>query len=160
MPVTRAANADAHPGRVLLDGKQKKRSRQQIEEDTALAKATAAATRKEAKAKHRAAITTIATTENSIEQEEKDLQAHSARPDLRHTQLSGSSTLRVPSSSLEDEMPDKPMGSEIEDDSSDAVDVDNDGATELAPSPKASTVRALSNSGSGLHIMICHDFHN
>ncbi|KAI9439683.1 hypothetical protein H4582DRAFT_2056409 [Lactarius indigo] len=150
MPVTRAANADAHPGCVLLDGKQKKRSRQQIEEDTALAKATAAATRKEAKAKHRAAIVTIATTENSIEQEEKDLQAHSARPDLCHTQLSGSSTLRVPSSSLEDEMPDKPMGSEIEDDSSDAVDVDNDGATELAPSPKASTVRALSNSGSGL----------
>lgn len=83
MPVgTRASNAATHPGRVVLDNQQTRRQRKQIDEDEALAKAAAIATRREAEAKHRAAIAKIASTEDAMEREEEELQKHTSRPDL------------------------------------------------------------------------------
>ncbi|KAI9430410.1 hypothetical protein H4582DRAFT_2086922 [Lactarius indigo] len=134
MPVsTRASNADAHPGRIIMESQQTRRPRKQIEEDEARAKAVAIATRKGVEARHREAIATIATTEDSMEQDEEDLQTHSVRPDLRHIQSSGTAALGVPRSGSEDQTPNRPIGSESEDESSDTVGaMVNDGATEIA----------------------------
>ncbi|KAI9442593.1 hypothetical protein H4582DRAFT_2073157 [Lactarius indigo] len=134
MPVsTHASNADAHPGRIIMESQQTRRPRKQIEEDEARAKAVAIATRKGVEARHREAIATIATTEDSMEQDKEDLQTHSVRPDLRHIQSSGTAALGVPRSGSEDQTPNRPIGSESEDESSDTVGaMVNDGAMEIA----------------------------
>ncbi|KAI9443940.1 hypothetical protein H4582DRAFT_2053702 [Lactarius indigo] len=130
---TRASNADAHPGCIIMESQQTRRPRKQIEEDEARAKAVAIATRKGVKARHHEAIAMIATTEDSMEQDEEDLQTHSVRPDLRHIQSSGTAALGVPRSGSEDQTPNRPIGSESEDESSDTVGaMVNDGATEIA----------------------------
>src|SRR6266702_2095123 len=117
MPVrTRSSNADAHPGCVVTDNKQTRRSKKQIEEDNTRKKAVAIAASKEAKAKHRAAITKIATVEDSIEQDEEELQVHSTRPDLRHSKSSKKSTSTIPSRGSRYKTSAEPMGSETEDD--------------------------------------------
>ncbi len=110
MPVgTRASNAEAHPGRIVLETQQVRRTRKQVDEDEARRKAVAIATRKEAEARHQASIEKIALTEDSIEQDEEEIQRHSSRPDLRlESTLSDGSVYKPPAN---------PMDSETEDDS-------------------------------------------
>ncbi len=84
MPVTtRKANADVHPGRVITEGQQPRRSKKQIEDDNARVRAAAHASREEAAAKYRAAVERIALLEDAVAIAEKDAWTHAHRPDLR-----------------------------------------------------------------------------
>jgi hypothetical protein len=81
MPITtRKSNAVAHPGRIVLESQTSRRTRQQIDEDTANAKAIATA----AAEKQHAVFTRIAELEHSVELDEQANRMHSRRPDLRH----------------------------------------------------------------------------
>jgi hypothetical protein len=84
MPVsTRRANADVHPGQVLLDSQQTRRTKKQIEADDTLARAAANASKEKATAKYRAMVERIAQLEDAAALVEKDKQTHANRPDLR-----------------------------------------------------------------------------
>jgi len=80
---TRTKNAHTHPGRVVLDAQQKRRTRNQIEEDEASARSTAIALQEDAAAKKQAVMARIADLEESVEQEERMVQKYRNRPDLR-----------------------------------------------------------------------------
>ena len=85
MPVvTRETNANAHPGHIVQRVQWKKRTKQEIADDNAKAKAKAIAAKQEAASKHQAVISTIARLRASVEREEEAIQAHAHRPDLRY----------------------------------------------------------------------------
>lgn len=81
MVTTRKTNANAHPGRVVLENQQSRRGKQQIEDDNAIAEEVAHVREEEAAAKYRAMVERIAQLEDAIA--EKDPRAHAQRPDLR-----------------------------------------------------------------------------
>lgn len=81
---TRKSNAAKHPGRLLTDIKQQRRTRTQIEEDEARRKAAAVAAEEDAKAKHQAIVTRVADIEDSMERDEEVIRAYSNRPDFRN----------------------------------------------------------------------------
>ena len=84
MPVsTRKANVDVHPGRVLLDSQQTRRTRKQVEDDDAMARAAAKASKEKATAKYRAVVGRIAQLEDEVALVDKDRQTYANRPDLR-----------------------------------------------------------------------------
>ena len=81
MPITtRKSNADAHPGRVLLENQRVRRTRAQIEGDIASATVAAIAASEEEVTRHRS----IAEVEDAIERNEEQLRLHASRPDLRY----------------------------------------------------------------------------
>ena len=81
MPITtRKSNANVHPGRIVLGNqKQPRRSRKQIEEDAARAKAAAVARAEEEVVCNRR----IAEVEDAIELNEEQVRIHTNRPDLQ-----------------------------------------------------------------------------
>jgi hypothetical protein len=84
MPVnTCPSNTDSHPGLVDRPSQQTRHSRKQIEEDDTHTLSAANSARKEAEAKHQAAIQLIAMTEDAIEWEQQDVLRYMTRPDLR-----------------------------------------------------------------------------
>ena len=85
MPVTtRKSNADAHPGHIVLETQKTKRTRQQIEEEEALARSEARAKKVQAAAKHRAVMQRIAQLEDDVSCAQKATRRHALRPDLHH----------------------------------------------------------------------------
>ena len=83
MPIgTRKANAHAHPGRIVLESQQPRRTRNQIEEDTSRAKAAAVAERVEKEANRLSVLSAIAEIENTIEKNKEQVRVHTTRPDL------------------------------------------------------------------------------
>jgi hypothetical protein len=90
MPVTtRGANANAHPGDVVRKAQRNRRTKQEIEEDKAKAKAKSIAAKQEAATKHRAVISTIVALKSSVEREEEAIRKHASRPDLRDPNATG-----------------------------------------------------------------------
>jgi hypothetical protein len=86
MPVvTRESNANAHPGHVVQRVQRKKRTKQEIADDNAKAKAKAIAAKEEAERKQQAIISTIAGLRASVEREEEAIQACAHRPDLGYS---------------------------------------------------------------------------
>ena len=83
MPIsTRKANANAHPGRIILETQQSRRTKKQVEEDTSRAREAAIAEREEKEVNRRTVLATIADMEDTIEQSEFQLRNHTTRPDL------------------------------------------------------------------------------
>ena len=85
MVSTRKANANTHPGRVVTDSQQHRRSKQQVQDDNARAKAAAHAKEQEATIKRRATIKRIAELEGDVALIEKDMEIHAQRPDLHYS---------------------------------------------------------------------------
>jgi hypothetical protein len=85
MVETRKSNANAHPGDIVWKSQQKKRTKQEIAEDIAKAKARSIAVKKAAAIQHQSVIASIAGLRASIEQEEEAIQAQSNRPDLHYS---------------------------------------------------------------------------
>jgi len=81
---TRKTNATTRPGLIVLEGKQQRRTKEQIREDNALKKAENTTARMEAEASHHAMVSRIAQLENSIAQGEELVRGHAKRPDLRN----------------------------------------------------------------------------
>ncbi len=85
MPVTtRKTNAEVHPGRVLIESQQPRRTKKQIEEDDARASAAAQDREVKATAKLRAVAECIAYLEDMVALAEMDSQTHAQRPDLHY----------------------------------------------------------------------------
>ena len=74
---------DTHPGRVILESQQTRRTRRQIEANEASAEAEASAARQAVETQRHASIVHIADIEDLVMQEEECIQAHANRPDLR-----------------------------------------------------------------------------
>jgi hypothetical protein len=92
MPITtRKKNAEAHPGKIILDTQQKRRTPQQAAKDRMLAEAEAAASIEKANATLEAIVSRIDELEDEFQQESQLAQKHAARPDLRHAGASGRS---------------------------------------------------------------------
>jgi len=84
MPIsTRKTNADAHPGRIVLDSQSTRRTKRQIEDDRNRAEEAAIMEREETEANHRSVITTIAEIEDAIQENKEQLLMNTTRPDLR-----------------------------------------------------------------------------
>jgi hypothetical protein len=84
MPIsTRKKNANTHPGRIVLDSQQSRRSKRQIEEDEACAQSAVIAAMDKKAEDHRAITARIAQLEDGIEREESAVRQYSRRPDLR-----------------------------------------------------------------------------
>ena len=79
---TRRSNANAHPGQVVLDNRPKRRTKKQVQE----AKARARAAKDQEEARRVELPGRIARLEDEIETEEQARHEHSMRPDLRGTQ--------------------------------------------------------------------------
>ena len=85
MPVsTRKANASVHPGQILLNSQQTRRTKQQVEDDNAMAKAAAHASQERAAEKHHTVVECIAQLEDEVALVEKDMQTYANRPDLQN----------------------------------------------------------------------------
>lgn len=82
---TRKSNADAHPGRVVLDSQTVRRTRKEIQEDEAR-KAEAATAQREEEESHNKRIAEV---EDAIERNEEQLRTHASRPDLRYEPMRG-----------------------------------------------------------------------
>lgn len=80
--VTRGSNANAHPGNIVRKAQRSRRTKKEIEEDNARAKAKSIAARQEAATKHHAVISTIAALKSSVERKEEAIQANGNRPDI------------------------------------------------------------------------------
>ena len=80
MPIsTRKSNANVHPGCIVLGNQKPRRSRKQIKEDAAHAKAAAVARAEEEEGRNRR----IAEVEDAIELNEEQVRIHTNRPDLQ-----------------------------------------------------------------------------
>jgi hypothetical protein len=79
---TRRSNADVHPGRIVLDNQQARRTKKQVQ----VAKARAKAVQDQEEARRLALPGRIAQLEDEIETEEQARYKHSMRPDLCSTQ--------------------------------------------------------------------------
>jgi hypothetical protein len=80
---TRKTNSNVHPGAVLQNNRKPRRSKKQIEEDKAREAASTAAAEVDAAAKHQSTLARIAELRAIVESDERDVQAHTLRPDLR-----------------------------------------------------------------------------
>ena len=81
---TRKSNATAHPGNIVQKSQQKKRTKQEIADDIAKAKAKSVAAKKAAANQRHAVIANIAGLKASTEREEEVIRAQSNRPDLHY----------------------------------------------------------------------------
>lgn len=96
MPVTtRKSNANVHPGDIVRNAQQKKRTKKEIEDEKAKAKADSIAAREEAARKNHAVILNIARLKASVEREEGAIRAHTNRPDLYHSSSNMTRTASV-----------------------------------------------------------------
>lgn len=85
MPATtRKTNANAHPGDIVRKAQRSRRTKQEIEEERAKAKAKSIAMRQEAATKHHTVMSSIAALKSSVEHEEEAIREHASRPDLRY----------------------------------------------------------------------------
>ncbi|KAI0287587.1 hypothetical protein B0F90DRAFT_1673041 [Multifurca ochricompacta] len=83
MPITtRKANAKAHPGHIIVNSQQKRRTSRQVAEDKAKSKGEEATAREMEATQHRAVVNRIANIEDRIQLAEFSAQKHAARPDL------------------------------------------------------------------------------
>jgi len=81
MPMsTRKSNANAHPGRVVLESQTVRRTTKEIQEDKACKAEAAIAQREEEESRNKH----IAEVEDAIERNEDQLHTHANRPDLRY----------------------------------------------------------------------------
>jgi hypothetical protein len=81
MVATHKANADAHPGLVVLA---RRRSKHEILADKAWAKADAIAAREAILTRERELLERIGSIEDTIQREDDALQTQATRPDLRY----------------------------------------------------------------------------
>jgi hypothetical protein len=84
MVATHKANADAHPGLVVLASQQRRRSKHEILADKAWAKADAIAAREAILTRERELLERIGSIEDTIQREDDALQTQATRPDLRY----------------------------------------------------------------------------
>ncbi|KAI0295050.1 hypothetical protein B0F90DRAFT_1670270 [Multifurca ochricompacta] len=83
MPITtRKANSKAHPGHIIINSQQKRRTARQVAEDKAKSKEEEATAREIEATQHRAVVNRIANIEDRIQLAELSVQKHAARPDL------------------------------------------------------------------------------
>jgi len=82
MVTTRSRNANVHPGQILLDNKQARRSTKQVKE----ARRHAKAAKVQEEARRLAVPGRIAQLEDEIETEEQARREYSMRPDLHGAQ--------------------------------------------------------------------------
>jgi hypothetical protein len=95
---TYKANADAHPGLVVLNSQSQRHTRCQIKEDEAFARVEAIAIEEDAVARHHAVIERIAELEDYAQREEETRKKYGNRPDLRHHTVKGARViLKLPS---------------------------------------------------------------
>ena len=88
MPMnTRPSNADAHPGRIVMEGQRIRRPKKQIEADEARKKAAASAASRCAEEEHQRVLQQLKDSEDAVEREEEVVREHSARLDLRYESL-------------------------------------------------------------------------
>lgn len=80
---TRKSNATKHPGKLLESGKQKRRTRTQVEEDKARTKAVAITAENDANLKRLESVSQVADIMDSVDSEERAIQRYKNRPDLR-----------------------------------------------------------------------------
>lgn len=78
MAVTRKSNSTAHPGKIVLDSQQTRRTTAQVQE----AKARAKAAKDKEEVRRLAVPGRVARLEDEIETEEQVRREHSMRPDL------------------------------------------------------------------------------
>ena len=84
MPMaTRKSNASAHPGHIVIQSQQTKRTKQQIEEDKAKAKQAAIAKKESEAARHHAVIARIRELEDTEEVDKVNGVMHAHWPDLQ-----------------------------------------------------------------------------
>jgi len=82
LAVTHEANANTHPGDVVLNAWQSKHTTKEVKDDKAWAKAKRIAVKQEAAAKHCAIISTIAALKATVKHQEAEIWVHANRPDL------------------------------------------------------------------------------
>jgi hypothetical protein len=82
MVATRKSNAQAHPGQILLNNQQTRRTRKQIEEDEARANAASTAKKNQAAEQRRQRLANLAQLDEVLEKDDATLHQHSTRPDL------------------------------------------------------------------------------
>ncbi|KAI0293132.1 hypothetical protein B0F90DRAFT_1822341 [Multifurca ochricompacta] len=83
MPITtHKANVKAHPGHIIVNSQQKRRTSRQVAEDKAKSKGEEATAREMEATQHRAVVNHIANIEDRIQLAEFSAQKHAARPDL------------------------------------------------------------------------------
>ena len=80
MVSTREKNANAHPGCIVLEGQQPRRTRKQIEDDKARSQAAKSLNNAIRRSNHDC----LKQMEDSMENEEEARFRHAMRPDLRH----------------------------------------------------------------------------
>jgi len=88
---TRKSNAVTHPGRIVLESQQTRRTKKQIEADEASAELEASVAQQAADTQHCASIAHIADVEDSVMEEEESVRTYTNRPDLRPQAASGRS---------------------------------------------------------------------
>ena len=76
-------NANNHPGQIINNAKQKRRTTQQVQEDKAKAEADAIAKQRAKKLAESSAIQQAALVEDSLRREDIDYAKYSSRPDLQ-----------------------------------------------------------------------------
>jgi len=81
---TREANANMHPGYIVLNAQKSKHTTKEVEDKKAWARAKRIAMKQDAAAEHRAIISTIAALKATVKRQEAEIQAHTNRPDLHN----------------------------------------------------------------------------
>ena len=88
MPITTCpSNAEAHPGRIVMEGQRVQRSKKQKEADEAQKKVTANAASRRAEEEHQRVIQQLKDIEDTVEREEEAVHEHTVRPDIRYESL-------------------------------------------------------------------------
>lgn len=88
----RRSNANNHPGQVILDATQKRRTPAQVQADKAVQEAAAAAAVLATVTAHREQVKRVAKFEDKLRTEDEQNKLHAARPDLRHAPTSTAAT--------------------------------------------------------------------
>jgi len=78
------ANANTHPGYIVLNAQKSKRTTKEVEDKKAWARAKRITTKQDVAAEHHAIISTIAALKATVECQEAEIQAHTNRPDLHN----------------------------------------------------------------------------
>ena len=81
------SNADAHPGRIVMEGQRVQRPKKQIEVDEARKKAAASVATHRAEEERQRVLEQLKESEDAVEREEEAMREHTARPDLWYESL-------------------------------------------------------------------------
>jgi len=78
------ANANTHPGYIVLNARKSKHTTKEVKDEKAQARAKRIAAKQDAAAEHRAIISTIAALKATVKRQEAEIRAHTNRPDLHN----------------------------------------------------------------------------